>query len=683
MGEKAWRRITVGLLQWACPIVASGKAPPAQSLPMKTGVYLPSWPRLRSLNVRAAGPARQWLLTAFACALLITLASNTSAADTTRVLDTAEAVTSGEAHFPAGKATTQVLLPDDWSQSRPNGSSHSRSVWYRMRFERPSGTAPDDLWGVHIERGCRQLDIDLNGRRIFSRNGASASDDNEESVSLTRPCASPQVVALPAAWLQQGRNTLDIRVQGDPLERVSLRQNAAGLSALHIGPLPALSKAVESQTLWRVTLQRVIGVVMLVLGGVILALSRVTRREPHLLYFGLLSLSGALMSVLTGQGALPLPISPQMAELLTPAALAVTVAMAVQFMLVRAEIHQAMHSKSIRSALLVQALIVPVSLWVIRPDEMFQVSMSWYALMTLEVHAAMLVFLLLTWRRRPKEFKLMFGLLSGISLLMLNELAVQFGWLAVQPVQALQFGLLALVVAVSFQLLAEFGDTLRAIESERISMASRVREATDEMERNFNQLAELRVEQITVQERKRIAADLHDDLGAKLLTIVHTSESERISTLAREALEEMRLSVRSLTGKPVRLADALADWRAEVVSRLGQANIEADWRSPDDVEQLLQARAFVQATRILREAVSNIIKHSGASNCKVRCIVSQSEFAVSVRDNGKGISTELDGRLDRGHGMSSMKHRAKQLKGQCLVESSPGYGTVIRLTLPL
>ena len=47
---------------------------------------------------------------------------------------------------------------------------------------------------------------------------------------------------------------------------------------------------------------------------------------------------------------------------------------------------------------------------------------------------------------------------------------------------------------------------------------------------------------------------------------MHTSESDRISTLAREALEEMRLSVRGLTGKPVRLADALADWRAEVTA---------------------------------------------------------------------------------------------------------------------
>ena len=58
-------------------------------------------------------------------------------------------------------------------------------------------------------------------------------------------------------------------------------------------------------------------------------------------------------------------------------------------------------------------------------------------------------------------------------------------------------------------------------------------------------------------------------------------------------------------------------------------------------------------------------------------------LVIVIKDNGKGIPTELDGRLDKGHGMASMKGRAKQLQGQCLVESGPGYGTVIRLTLPL
>jgi signal transduction histidine kinase len=146
----------------------------------------------------------------------------------------------------------------------------------------------------------------------------------------------------------------------------------------------------------------------------------------------------------------------------------------------------------------------------------------------------------------------------------------------------------------------------------------------------------------------------------------------------------MRLSVRGLTGKPVHLLDALGDWRAEVVSRLGQANILAEWKAPaEDVVHTLPARAYVQTTRILRESVSNIIKHSGATHCIVSCAVKDGDFQVVIQDNGQGISTELDGRLDRGHGMASMKSRAKQMHGQCLVESGPGWGTVIRLTIPL
>ena len=97
----------------------------------------------------------------------------------------------------------------------------------------------------------------------------------------------------------------------------------------------------------------------------------------------------------------------------------------------------------------------------------------------------------------------------------------------------------------------------------------------------------------------------------------------------------------------------------------------------------LSARTYVQTTRILREAVSNIIKHSGSSHCDIAAIINRTDFQIIIHDNGRGIPMQLDGKLDRGHGMSSMKSRAKQLQGQCLVESGPNLGTIIRLTLPL
>jgi len=81
--------------------------------------------------------------------------------------------------------------------------------------------------------------------------------------------------------------------------------------------------------------------------------------------------------------------------------------------------------------------------------------------------------------------------------------------------------------------------------------------------------------------------------------------------------------------------------------------------------------------------VSNVVKHSRATRCNVRCSVSDGHLAMTIQDNGRGIPLELDGKLDRGLGMSSMKRRAKQMQGQCLVQSGPGYGTVIALTVPL
>jgi two-component system, NarL family, sensor histidine kinase UhpB len=327
---------------------------------------------------------------------------------------------------------------------------------------------------------------------------------------------------------------------------------------------------------------------------------------------------------------------------------------------------------------------MPLSLVLAGPDRLYPMANVWYVVLALQTLAAAVFYLRTQFHEKRRSFWPMALLLCLATLALALEFVSQkFGTRSLLS-QLARIATPLMMVLVGLRLLHEQGRALQVAEENKLHLEARIREATAEIEHNFTQLAELRVEQVTERERKRIAADLHDDLGAKLLTIVHTSESERISTLAREALEEMRLSVRGLTGKPVKLLDALGDWRAEVVSRLTQAGIEADWTAPqDELTQTLSARAFVQTTRILREAVSNVIKHSGATHCSLSCLIADGDMQVAVQDNGEGIPMELDGRLDRGHGLASMKQRAKQLQGQCLVESGPGFGTVIRLTLPL
>ncbi len=87
-------------------------------------------------------------------------------------------------------------------------------------------------------------------------------------------------------------------------------------------------------------------------------------------------------------------------------------------------------------------------------------------------------------------------------------------------------------------------------------LEQRVAEKGREIQDSYEQISLLRANQAAQLERHRIAADLHDDLGAKLLTIIH-SESAQLhqegrpsaANMARQALDEMRLSVRGLTAQ--------------------------------------------------------------------------------------------------------------------------------------
>ena len=560
-----------------------------------------------------------------------------------------------------------VTLPDDWAASRPRFEG---SVWYRTSFDRPAGVDSHELMALYIERVCSNAEVYVNGQRIFS--GGRMGEP------VTRNCHYPQLITVPASLIQDKGNTLDVQVQGHALERVASRRRAGGLSAIKVGPQPVLARAYDERLFWNVTAVQLTNLALAVLGCVMVAFSWMNRREAYLGYFGWLCLAWAVLSARVWWRDMPWDSA--VMEFLFCAGFAPLVALAVQFLLSYA----GLRSRWIENALAAQWVLLPATLLLAGPGRLFLVAGIWYAVLVAEVIAAAGLHLVVTWRNKRQDFWSMAALLGAILVLLGVQLAMSYGLIPNPGTSLMQFAVPLLFIGMAVRLLQVFARALRAAEDGRENLEGRVQEITAEIERNFAQLAELRVEQVTEKERKRIAADLHDDLGAKLLTIVHTSESERISTLAREALEEMRLSVRGLTGKPMRLVDALADWRAETVLRLGQANIEADWRGPtEEIEQLLPARGFVQTTRILREAVSNIIKHSGASHCKVRCAISVGQFGLTVQDNGKGIPMELDGKLDRGHGMSSMKNRAKQMQGQCLVESGPGYGTVIRLTVPL
>ena len=570
--------------------------------------------------------------------------------------------------FPAEAPGAPVELPDEWSVTRP---AWGGSVWYRVNFGSPAETATDELLALYVEHACAAVEVQLNG--------ASVHDAHRMAHPSTLHCNHPLLVALPASLLRAGGNVLDVRVFGHPLNELGSRQRAGGLSQMLIGPQSELEPWHARRTALQVTAPQAVSATLLLMGSFMFVLGFINRHESHLAYFGALSVGWAVVDARLWLRWLPLSHSEL--EFLLVSMLGFLAWAAVQFLLRYAGVRD----RRVDRALPLQAALVPLSLMIAGSERLNLVANLWYVLLMAEVVAAGIWYLMRKLEKRDgRSFWLMGPLLAATGLAGAVEFVAQ--WTGARPVAAHVAALITpiIFVIVGLRLVQQQGRARHHAEQDKAHLEQRVQEAKAEIERNFRQMAELRVEQVTERERKRIAADLHDDLGAKLLTIVHTSESERISTLAREALEEMRLSVRGLTGKAVRLADALGDWRAEIVSRLGQAGIEGDWDAPiDDLPQRLSARAYVQTTRILREATSNIIKHSNATLATIRVSIGDGDLQFVVQDNGDGVAAEAEHRLDRGHGLASMKNRAKQLQGQCLVESLPGYGTVIRLTVPL
>jgi signal transduction histidine kinase len=597
-------------------------------------------------------------------AVLAIVSAPATGAETPRlVIDRAVAVMSGDMRFPAGEPATEVALPDDWSQSRPG---YGGSVWYRAGFKL-AGTVPsDDLVAVYVERACSNLQVHLNGSLIFS------GGRMEEPV--TRNCSRPQLIALPPALLRANDNVLDFRVQGHPLDRVASRQAAAGLSRIEVGQQSSLVQAHSSRLTWAGKWIEASSLMLIGLGCVLVAVGWLNSREVYFSYAGWLCLAWAVLSL--ASHSRDMPWQNDATEFLLCSAWAVLLALAVQFFLSFA----GLRSRIIENLVALQWVVLPLSLVLAGPARLFVLALTWYFVLALELAFVMGIYLVVTRRQRPQDYGPMVLVVAAGGLTLLLELAVQSGVTEAPGVSMAEIVLPLLFASVGTRLFLMFARALKATELDRNQLSAQLQRLTAEFDARVEQLTAQRVEQFTERERKRIASDLHDDLGAKLLTIVHTVDLTRVPQLAREALEEMRLSVRGLAGKPVRLEDALADWRAETIVRLGQAQIEAHWEHPDSiVASTLPARVFMQLTRILREAVSNVIKHSGAKRCDVQCTMADGSLRLLVKDDGMGIAAELQ----RGQGMSSMKRRAKKLSGQCLVESRPGYGVVISLTVPI
>jgi signal transduction histidine kinase len=192
------------------------------------------------------------------------------------------------------------------------------------------------------------------------------------------------------------------------------------------------------------------------------------------------------------------------------------------------------------------------------------------------------------------------------------------------------------------------------------------------------------------EERERLARDLHDTviqrlfgvglaLQISLSAVLDDAVRDRINNVLDEldaTIHEIRTTIFEIdqdqpTGET--LQDRVGALSHEVESRLG---IEAELKVASGIDDQIGLRCAHHAVQALREILSNIVRHSQASIVQIQVDTTQNLIEVIVRDNGVGFSP----RIGAGRGLRNLASRARELGGDCTVESQIGLGTMVRWT---
>lgn len=163
------------------------------------------------------------------------------------------------------------------------------------------------------------------------------------------------------------------------------------------------------------------------------------------------------------------------------------------------------------------------------------------------------------------------------------------------------------------------------------------------------------------QERQRIKRDLHDDLGAKLLQLLHRTESDN-KPLVREAIADLRklLSSRSTDVKDI--AQAVHGWREEAEIRCADHNIKLNWQQRV-VPAPMNARTFDNVTSVLRESLSNAVRHTSNREVDIQINGDSNELKILVTNPFSDHPQENG----NGNGLENIRNRMHDSGGMCAI----------------
>ncbi len=262
-----------------------------------------------------------------------------------------------------------------------------------------------------------------------------------------------------------------------------------------------------------------------------------------------------------------------------------------------------------------------------------------------------------------------------------HDMALVFGGVAPTSPSYLFWGFT--VVLLVYALIT--GDyvitTLNRAENSNLELERRVNSKSAELEQSYQQLRKTEMASALasarLQERERLLRDMHDGLGAQLMTALRGLERaalnrDQIAQSLQDGMDELRMLMDS-ADMGSDLSAALAAWRHRWDTRLGASGVQLHWHLDDSIDGLqLDSDTLLQIMRILQEAATNVVKHACANNLHVQARLlqqsAQTWLVIVARDDGHGLPRQETLRSQRG--LRNIAHRAAQIGARLEVANS-------------
>lgn len=542
----------------------------------------------------------------------------------------------GPSSAPPSAGWRTVALPDSW---RLNHSGLGGFAWYRLHFQRDA--LPPDTLAVYIPHVSVIGQLWLNGS-LLNPDARFDLPGGKEGAAMSD---APLFIVLPAGLFKAGDNVLELHLQGEAGIR-------SGVSAISIGPADVL----RSEWRQRYAVQVVAPYVILVLMGAALCFLASYIWRQRRLFVVQFAMAVSVIVLISYLGLHP-PISRVDEQSLR---LALTTCLYWALCMTGCRLAHA-------NSRLLRICIHGAALFVLSTDAVLTLARMaddriWLLAMPLSAVEAVVIALMLrqAWRQRSLQlWSLALGAaLWWITIIQSNVLPAD--WLPWDHYRLSIAGALPFCVVLLFYFAQHF-------------ILEREQTIRDQ-------------HQAIAAERARILQDMHDGMGAHLITAARLArkgdtDQEELAQYIEESLQDLRLIIDSLDLDEHDLLPLLGNLRFRLEPRLRQLGVALEWNvQPIPDLPYLTPESALSILRIVQEAINNALKHSGSAVIRLSVVPLSDCVRLCIADQGTGGAMQEV--RPGSHGLANMRMRADRLSAKLSMHSD-AFGTGIVLDLPL